>query len=286
MARWRRSWWLAVVGAAWAAAGLAEEPGVEERYVRYGFTVRNDSDRLVPEVELWVCAPLEETAAQRRTGLTAEPAAEERTDGLGNHLLRFVFSNVPPYAVRQAAVEATLEMAAEPREGGAAPERHLKPEPLIEFGDEAFAKQAPDMPAGTPEEMARAIFVWVRDHLIDSGYDGTDRGALRALTERKGDCTEYATLFVALCRRAGIPARVMGGYMVERNARLSGAGYHNWAEFHAGGRWQIADPQAGVFMENADRYVATRIWGESDSPLGGYARFRVVGEGLKAEMDP
>ncbi|HPT17382.1 MAG TPA: transglutaminase domain-containing protein [Kiritimatiellia bacterium] len=268
-----------------ATAVLAEEPGAVERYVRYGFTVRNDSDRLVPVAELWVCAPLAETSVQRTRDLKSTPAAEERTDALGNHLLRIVFSNVPPYAVRLATVEATLEMVAEPRPGGAAPERYLQPEALIEFGDEAFARQAPAVPEGTLEEKAQWIFAWVKDNLRDSGYDGTDRGALHALTERKGDCTEYATLFAALCRRAGIPARVMGGYVVDRNARLSGAAYHNWAEFHAEGRWQLADPHAGVFREGADRYVATRIFGESDSPLGTYARFRVVGDGLRAEMD-
>ena len=233
-----------------------------------------------------MCAPLQETSAQRVTGLTPAPAAEERTDGLGNHLLRFVFSNVPPYAVRLATVAATLEMTAEPRPAGEAPERALRSEPLIEFDAAAFAEQAPDVPAGTPEERARAIFVWVRDNVRDSGYDRTDRGALYALAERKGDCTEYAALFAALCRRAGVPARVMGGYVVARNARLSAMEYHNWAEFHADGRWQIADPYANVFREKADQYVATRIFGESDSPLGGYARFRVVGDGLQAEMDP
>lgn len=280
-------WWRpAVLATAWAMTGLAEEPGVAERYVRYGFTVQNDSNQFLPVAELWVCAPVQETSTQRVTGLTPVPGAEAQTDGLGNHLLRFVFSNVPPYAVRLATVEATLEMTAEPRPTGETTERDLRPQPLIEFDADAFAKEAPDIPSGTPEEMARAIFAWVRDNLRDSGYDRTDRGALHALVERRGDCTEYAALFVALCRRAGIPARVLGGYVVDRNARLSAMEYHNWAEFHVDGRWQIADPFAGVFQEKADQYVATRIFGESDSPLGGYARFRVVGDGLRAEMDP
>ena len=46
----------------------------------------------------------------------------------------------------------------------------------------------------------RPIFQWVSQNVKDDGYSAKDRGALYALTNRKGDCTEFMYLFVALCR--------------------------------------------------------------------------------------
>ena len=266
---------------------MAGESGASEteRYIRYGFTVQNETDQMVPEAELWVTAPLPATSFQRVLDLKASQPYEQRTDGLGNHMLRFVFSNVPPYAVKVVAVEATLAMNAAPGPMAAETNAYLSSGPLFEYADEAFSRMAPEFP-GAPAQAARSIFDWVRGYVQDIGYDGTDRGALYALTERKGDCTEYAALFVALCRRSGIPARALGGYVVNRNLLLDPAAYHNWAEFYLDGRWHVADPQAGTFDEKADLYVSMRILGESDSPLGGFARFRTIGDGIKAVMNP
>ncbi len=273
------------LAAASAEAGDPASPEPEERYVRYGFTLQNTTDQVVPEAELWVCAPLRETSTQRELDLQASPRCEERTDGLGNHLLRFVFSNVPPYAARLVTVGTTLAMRARPEAMDVETDRFLKAGPLFEYDDEAFDRLVPEFPSGASEQTARAIFDWVRQRVQDAGYDGTDRGALYALTQQRGDCTEFATLFVALCRRAGIPARAMGGYVASQNAILDPAAFHNWAEFHLDGRWHIADPQAGVFNDKADQYVATRVLGESDSPVGICSRFRCMGEGIKTVMD-
>jgi len=266
-----------------AKDGPAEEP--LHLFIRSGFTVQNVGSRVVPAAELWVCAPLEETSTQRLVDWKTEPRSAEQTDALGNHLLHFVFSNVPPYAVKLVSVEATLAMKPSPAPQEADPERWLKAGPLYEYEDEAFERLGPKLPEGSPVQTARALYDWIRGYVRDAGYDGTDRGALYALTQEKGDCTEFATLFAALCRRAGIPARALGGYVVGRNTVLAPASFHNWAEFYADGRWQLADPQRGLFMTGAEHYVTTRVLGESDSPLGSFARFRYLGEGIKAVMN-
>jgi hypothetical protein len=273
-----------MLGGIWADAGELSTPETTGRYVRCGYTLQNCTDQVVPEAELWVCAPLKKTSMQRLVGLNTTPPCEERTDNRGNCLLRFTFSNVPPFAVRIVTVEATLEMNAEPEPIEADAARFLTAEPLFEFTDEAFQRLAPEFP-GSSDSVPQRIFDWVREHLQDIGYDGTDRGALYALIGKKGDCTEYASLFVALCRRAGIPARAMGGYVTTQNTVLDPATYHNWAEYYLDGHWRLADPQAGLFNPRAENYVATRVLGESDSPLENHARFRCKGEGIKAVMN-
>ena len=265
-------------------AAAAEQSPTTERYVRYGFTVQNATGEMIPEAELWICAPLNKTSTQHLLSLKASQPYEQRTDDLGNHLLQFVISNVPPYAVRIVTVEVTLSMNAEPAPIKEEIEQWLKAGPFFEYDDMTFRQQAPKFPAGKSGATARLIFDWVRGHLQDVGYDGTDRGALYALTQQKGDCTEYAMLFVALCRKARIPTRALGGYVIDHNSVLDSASFHNWAEFYECGRWHVVDPQTGVFDEKADKYVAMRVLGGSESPLGSYPRYRCIGEGITVEM--
>jgi len=119
-----------------------------------------------------------------------------------------------------------------------------------------------------------------------SGYAGRDRGALYALEHRKGDCTEYANLFVALCRANGIAARPIGGYVCPQSGVLKARDYHNWGEFYEDGSWKLADPQNRVLRQNPADYIAMRIMHASeDDPMGPYNRFRFKGEGLKVRMN-
>lgn len=265
---------------------LAEESDAGGRYIRYGFEVQNRTDQYVPVAELWVCAPLRESATQHAVEWDASHACQAHEDRLGNHLLQFVIRDIPPYGTSIVYVEATLQGGSGSNRTEPDPAIWLKSESLIEHEEKEFVRLAPVFPADMPETTARRIYDWVRAHLREAGYDGTDRGALHALIRQQGDCTEFAMLFTALCRREGIPARVMGGYVVERNAVLDPASYHNWAEFLVDGRWHLADPQRGVFGEDPDFHVATRVLGESDLPLGNFPRYQYSGEGIRVRMLP
>lgn len=58
-----------------------------------------------------------------------------------------------------------------------------------------------------------------------------ERGALWALENEVGDCSEYSYLFVALCRAAGIPARIQAGFAF-RSASETLENGHMWAEYY------------------------------------------------------
>jgi len=73
--------------------------------------------------------------------------------------------------------------------------------------------------------------------------------ALQILDEKRGDCSEHALLFVALCRSAGIPARRCSGYVCIGSLW----GGHAWAEIWAG-KWIGADPTTGE-VGTAARYL-------------------------------
>jgi transglutaminase-like putative cysteine protease len=72
--------------------------------------------------------------------------------------------------------------------------------------------------------------------------------AARVLQERKGDCNEATTLFVALARSAGLPARTVSGLLYV-NGRFY---YHAWAEVYLSD-WVPVDPTFDQLPADASR---------------------------------
>ena len=68
-----------------------------------------------------------------------------------------------------------------------------------------------------PWQQAEAFYAWVRENI--RARIGNYTSVKRALRDRVGDCEERAAVFVALCRAADIPARLVW------------IPNHNWAEF-------------------------------------------------------
>jgi hypothetical protein len=88
-----------------------------------------------------------------------------------------------------------------------------------------------------PYEKAQLLYAWVIDHLTYQDTPGLN-GALLALHNGYGECGDYATLFCALLRAVGVPARPVAGWMAE-----TGQSRHVWAEFYLPScGWIPADP--------------------------------------------
>jgi hypothetical protein len=85
---------------------------------------------------------------------------------------------------------------------------HLLPSPYIESGDRRIRSLAKEITAGKEGawRQVEAVFDWVRAN-VRYEFDAELKGAITALREGKGDCEELTSLFVALCRAHGIPAR-------------------------------------------------------------------------------
>jgi hypothetical protein len=56
-------------------------------------------------------------------------------------------------------------------------------------------------------DKVEAIYDWVRDNV--EYRDGEFKGAIQALKDGHGDCEELSSLFIAMCRANGIPARTV-----------------------------------------------------------------------------
>ena len=133
-------------------------------------------------------------------------------------------------------------------------------------------------------ETVKVIASWITHNIQQASYSADVLGAEWTLKNKKGDCTEQAMLMVAMAREAGMPARVMGGYIMEKSGRVFAKDYHNWAEVYVDDRWIIVDPYYRVFDDGYDKYIAMQIV-DYDDPNAENRRFWIEGaEGVTVIM--
>ncbi len=95
-------------------------------------------------------------------------------------------------------------------------------------------------------ERARAIYDWtVENTFRDPNVKGCGRGIVEeTLARRGGKCADISSVFVALARAAGVPARdVFGLRLAKEREKDMTKGFHCWAEFYLPGTgWVSVDP--------------------------------------------
>ena len=101
----------------------------------------------------------------------------------------------------------------------------LKNEDKIEVNAEAIQKAAANIGGGNQSEIVKQVHDFVTGHL-KYVYSKKSNGALYAMKNGRGDCDEFTSLFVALCRAKKIPARWVTGY----TASWNNTPRHSWAE--------------------------------------------------------
>jgi len=124
---------------------------------------------------------------------------------------------------------------------------YLKPSNLIQSDSDEVLSLASEIVSGEENSLtaARKINHWVFNSL-DKTPTISVPNALDVLKTRKGDCNEHATLFAALSRAAGIPAKIALGIVF-----LDGKFYyHAWNEVFVG-EWVAVDPTFGQFPADA-----------------------------------
>jgi len=93
-----------------------------------------------------------------------------------------------------------------------------------------------------PLEKARAIYDYVFTTMrYDKTGTGWGRGdVLYACDAKKGNCTDFHSLFIAMARAQGIPARFEIGFPLPADKHAAEvAGYHCWADFYIEGKGWI-----------------------------------------------
>jgi hypothetical protein len=84
---------------------------------------------------------------------------------------------------------------------------------------------------------------------------------------------------VALAPANGIPARMVGGYVTDRDAAPQPQDYHNWAQLYLGGAWRTVDAQKENWLSSSAQYIVFRVYRDVPTNLVGPAhRYRIEGD--------
>jgi len=110
--------------------------------------------------------------------------------------------------------------------------KYIESEELVESNNSRIISKAYNLTDSVSSwrEKALTIYSFVYRHMHYEEQD-EERGALWALENGVGDCSEYSYFFVALCRAAGIPAKIQAGFGFHRPSETLENG-HMWAEYY------------------------------------------------------
>ncbi len=140
--------------------------------------------------------------------------------------------------------------------GGTSREQFLTGSSLVPVNGKVLKRFFSDEPPhGTTLDVARALYDRVELHMkYDKSGEGWGRGdALWACDSQRGNCTDFHSVFIALCRDMNIPARFEIGFLLPSDRKQGEiAGYHCWAQFLDRQRW------IGVDISEADQHPEQR----------------------------
>jgi transglutaminase-like putative cysteine protease len=218
-----------------AASPLPNGGGSETRRVSFTLQYRITGKQGTEKAVLTALVPKTIEGRQKILKVKYTPRPEREFEEKGNKYARFAL--VRPVGEQLVTIDVEAELyrydldtaaknvpslaprASEIRGGKPESNDGLKPwlvhEKFIE--KDALEIQAAAKAIGGADELdtIRNIMAFVHQKVRYTGYDETDHGALWALKNGKGDCTEFSDLFVALCRAKNIPARVWEGYLTD-----------------------------------------------------------------------
>jgi len=213
--------------------------------IEYIFLITNNGPSTITQIDLQIPVVQEHPPYQRVENWVSDPhAVEVKEDSSGNKIAHICLKEkigpgksatirmrckVQIYTLSYNPVTSTFE---EYDKNSDIYKVYTAPGNHIESDNSQIKEKAAEI-AGKiddPYLAAKKIYEFVISHMSYVRFDKC-RGALYALQEKKGDCTEYSDLFIALCRARGIPARSVHGFTYGS----PGDQRHDWAEVYIPG---------------------------------------------------
>jgi transglutaminase-like putative cysteine protease len=185
------------------------------------------------------------------------------TDELGNRYAEFDLVEIPPgttipVEIRYRVAVNELVYDLDPCEGEL-PDLFNQAELHIESNNPQIIELAQQLSEGRTStcEQVRAFYDYIGNNLVYS-YNGANWGAQAALGHMGADCTEYASLMIALSRAEGIPARYLEGlWMGDARAKEAARTEHAWLDVYLPGiGWTPMDPTLGRSSLSRDEHFA------------------------------
>ncbi|MCD6515700.1 MAG: transglutaminase domain-containing protein [Candidatus Asgardarchaeum sp.] len=114
--------------------------------------------------------------------------------------------------------------------------KYTNSEPYIESDDPRIIRISESLYHRNFYQFIKNIQKWLHKN-ISYREMPSENGALFALKNKIGDCTEFSSLFVAICRAANIPSRLVAG--IAKGKKWEN---HAWAECYYDGKWIAVEP--------------------------------------------
>jgi len=258
----------------------------DKKYLAYSFTLKNESALVVTNVELLVFAPVPTTSVHICSSISSSHKFVRVNDETGNQMLKFSFPFLPPYAIKNIKVKVNILTNSHPKFEKNYDEiiQFSKVSPMTDFQNNEF-KFNSDFKSLSKSKKVEFIVDWLRKNMKHSPYSDSPKGANFAWENKKGDCTEFMYLAMAICRSQGIYTKAVSGFICKKNMIILPSNYHDWFIWFDDEKWQIADAFVKSNLYLTSDYIATHLhkWPEtkdSSAPL-----FFCKGKGVTAEMN-
>jgi hypothetical protein len=254
------------IGISASFAAIPNSGRIENKSLTLSFVLTNPREVVLKNQRFYIYLPAN-SARQRLKSVDSSNEYTLETDRLDQNIIMFEFPVFKPLSIKTIAVSAMVETFQMEDKNIIKADDWLQSERLIESGNPQLKILASQLKRDTDVNTCYAIYQWVSDNLTYTGYIADNLGAQYAVEKLKGDCTEYACLIVALARANGIPARVVGGYVIASDTVVQAKNYHHWSEIYFDGQWQLVDAQKRNWLAAQESYIAFNFYHTRHSAL-------------------
>ncbi len=246
-------WMLAIVlfsvGTAWAAMPSDQREVVLSANIR----MENRGDESVAEQVVSLTIPSDTSNQQKVLSITVPGQRELKIFDHPNQVDRFIMfsSMLPAHSVQEYTAQFRVRLSRfdykrlRGNESTAGNANFLRATTYVESASAEITELANKLVASHAGDEARlwAAYRYPQQNLKYRLID--NRGAVFALRNGFGDCTEYAAVFVALARAMGYPARLTSEFNFTDDGEFDQPNHHA-AEVFMGGQWMPVDPNLGT----------------------------------------
>ena len=227
--------------------------------------IHNEGPGEASRMTLWVAMLRDITPYQQVLQVSSEPDYTElKYDEFGNEYAVFEILNISPDTSLDFTLSYHLSVNGLDFDlgncQGELPDSFTQPEEFIESEALSITQLAASLSEGktTACETVRSYYDYIAESFTYQGYTEDSLGALWAIENKGGDCTEFSDALIALSRAANIPARFVegvvccteGGYIPSQNK-------HDWLEVYLPENgWVPMDPTWGKSSHDRETYFA------------------------------
>jgi transglutaminase-like putative cysteine protease len=254
------------------ASGAMPSKDAWTQPARYRFAYVADFSKLAEskpgKLRVWLPYP-PETKDQKIVAANIESPWPHRitSDALGNKIVYLEGDGVPPSPVTMSFTVERAPSAGIPASDASGdkaldPQRYLHSDKLIPLQGviENLAKEQ-SRGLDTDAKKVRAFYDYVvRNMSYNKDGTGWGRGdAIWACANKRGNCTDFHSLFIGMARSEKIPARFVIGIPIPADANTGVVpGYHCWAQYYDQTRgWVPLDASEATKSGQPDAYFGT-----------------------------